>query len=139
MSSAVETFYALDTDVGCASALNPRAHLIQQIGQVGDFGLASAILHDGFAVGERSCHQQVFGAGDGDFVESNFGPAQALGGGFDVTMLLRDLGAKTFESPDMKINGPGADSASAGKGDAGPPASRDQWAQDESRGTHGLD
>ena len=54
-----------------------RAHGVEQCCEVGDFGFAGAILHDGFALGQGRGHQQVFGAGDGDFVEDDLAPQAA--------------------------------------------------------------
>ena len=116
-----------------------RAHFVQQVGQVGDFGLAGAVLHDGFAVGQRRGHQQVFGAGDGNFVEDNLAALQPFGAGFDVAVLLRDLRAQPFQSLDVQIDGTRADGAAAGQRNAGPSAARDQRPQHQRRSAHGLD
>ena len=80
---------ALDANRRSACALDFGAHGVEQGGEVGDLGFAGAILHDGFAVGERRGHEQVFGSGDGDFVEDDFSAAEAVGGGFDVAVFLR--------------------------------------------------
>ena len=117
---------ALHADGGGARAFDLRAHLVEQVGEVGNFGLAGAVLHDGFALGQGRGHEQVFGAGDGDFVEHNFAALEAVGAGFNVAVLLRDFRAQTFQSFDVKIDGPRADGASAGKRNAGPSAARDQ-------------
>ncbi len=94
--SLAHAFYA---NGGRARAFDLRSHFIQQGGEVGDFRLAGAILQDGFAFGQRSGHEQVFGAGDGDFVEDDFSAFQARGGGFDVAVLLRDFRAEAFRGP----------------------------------------
>jgi hypothetical protein len=79
--------------------VNLGAHGVEQRGQVGDFRFARAVLHDRLALGERGGHQQVFGAGHGDFVENNLGAFERsaflrIGGGLDVAVLLRDLRAQ---------------------------------------------
>ena len=112
--------------------------------EVGDFRLTGAILHDGLAIGKRGGHQQVFSAGDGNFVEDNFGAFEAIAidrisGGFDVAVLLRDLGAQALETLDVQIDGARTDGASAGQRDAGAATARDQRSEDERRGSHGLD
>ncbi len=94
---------------------------------------------NGLAVGESRGHEQVFGAGDGDLVENNFRAFEAVGGGFDVAVLLRDLRAETFESLDVEIDGTSADGAAAGKRNAGASAARDQRAENQRGGAHGLD
>ena len=68
----------LDADGGRARAFDVCAHGVEQRGEVGDFGLAGAVLHHGFAFGKRGGHEQVFGAGDGNFVEDNFGALKAV-------------------------------------------------------------
>ena len=81
---------AAHADGGGAGAFDVGAHLDQQVGQIDDLGLAGAVLHHGFALGEHGGHQQVFGAGDGDLVEGDAIALEALGAGFDVAVLLRD-------------------------------------------------
>ena len=59
-------------------ALDLRAHLVEQLGQVGNLGLAGAILHHGLALGQSGRHQQVFRAGDSDLVENNLARLSAV-------------------------------------------------------------
>ena len=73
---AVKLGDALDADSGRAGAVDFRAHGVEQRGEVGDLGFARAVLHYGFAVGEGGGHEQIFGAGDGDFVENNSAPSR---------------------------------------------------------------
>ncbi len=136
---AVQLADAFHADRRSTRAFDLRAHGVEQCGEVGDFGLAGAILHDGLAFGERGGHEQVFGAGDGDLVENDFGAVEAVGGGFDVAVFLRDLCAETLETLDVEIDGAGADGAAAGQRDVGASATGDQRAEHESRGAHGLD
>src|SRR5207237_7196816 len=89
------------------------AHVIQHISEIDDFRLASRILKNGTAVGERGRHHQVFGAGDRDFIEEDFRCSEALDHGFDITMLRMNPGAEFLESLDVKIDGPRSDRASA--------------------------
>ena len=141
---AVELGDALYADGGRARALDFRAHGIEQRGEVRDFRLTGAVLHDGLAIGKRGGHQQVFGAGDGNFVEDDFGAFEPIAidrisGGFDVAVLLRDLGAQALQTFDVEIDGARADCASAGQRDASAATARDQRSEDERRGSHGLD
>ena len=66
-------------------------------------------------------------------------PCQAIRAGLNVAMLLRDLRAESFESLDVQIDGAGSDGASAGKGNAGASAARDQRPEHQRGGAHGLD
>ena len=64
---------------------------------------------------------------------------QPLGAGLDVAMLLGDGCAQPLQAFDVQIDGARADRASAGQGNAGASAARDQRAQHQRRGAHGLD
>ena len=78
VSRAMQLAHALHADRGRACTLDLRAHGVEQSSQIGDFRFASAVLHNGFTIGQRGGHQQVFGAGDRDFVENNFGAFKAV-------------------------------------------------------------
>ncbi len=69
---AFQLAHAFYTDGGGAGALDFGSHLVEQGGEIGDFGFARAVLKNGFAFGQRGGHEQVFGAGDGNFVEDDF-------------------------------------------------------------------
>ena len=121
-----------------AGAFDLRSHFVQEVGEVGDFGFAGAVLQDGLAVGESCGHEQVFGACDGDSVENDFRTFEASGAGFDVAVFLRDFRAETFEAFDVEIDGAGSDGAAAGERDAGVAAAGDQRAEDQRGGAHGF-
>src|SRR5882762_1827238 len=109
MPCAMELSDALYANRGCAGALDLGAHRIEQRGEIRDFRFAGAVLHDGFAIGKRGGHQQIFSAGDGYFVEDDFGAFEPIAidrisGGFDVAVFLRDLGTEALETFDMQIN-----------------------------------
>ena len=141
---AVQLGDALHADGGRAGALNLRPHGVEQRGEVGDFRFAGAVLHDRLAIRKRGGHQQVFGAGDGNFVEDNFSATktaafQGINDGLDVAMLLRDLRAQTLQSLDVEIDGAGANGASPGQGNTGAATTGNQRPQHERGGAHGLD
>jgi hypothetical protein len=54
---AVQAGNALYADRGRSSALNPGAHGRQQTGKIANLGLARAVFHQCFAVGEDRRHQ----------------------------------------------------------------------------------
>ena len=139
MACAVQLVDALYVDDAGAGAFDLCAHGDEQRGEVGDFGLAGAVLQDGFAVGEHGGHQQVFGAGDGDLVEDDVRAFKALCRGFEVAVLLGDGGAHGFEALDVEVDGAAADGAAAGHGDAGDAGARDERAENERASAHGLD
>ena len=78
VACAVEFGDALYFDGGGAGAFDLCAHGDEQGGEVGDLGLAGAVLEDGFAVGKGCGHQQVFGAGDGNLVEDDVRAFEAV-------------------------------------------------------------
>ena len=144
VARAVEFGDALDADGGGAGAFDLCAHGDEEGGEVGDLGLAGAVLEDGFAFGEGGGHEEVFGAGDGDLVEDDvraFEAAVAVVGaaGFEVAVVLGDGGAHGFEALDVEVDGAAADGAAAGHGDAGDAGAGDERAEDERAGAHGLD
>ena len=136
---AFQFAHAFHADGCSAGAFNLRSHFVEQGGKVGDFRLASTVMQNGLAFGESGCHEQVFGAGDGDFVENDFCTLQAIGGGFDVAVILRDFCAELFEAFDVHVDGAAADGAAAGQRDAGASAAGDERSEDERGGAHGFD
>src|ERR1700674_3670074 len=125
VAGAVQFRDTFNSDGRSARAFDVRAHFVQQVGEVGDLGLAGAVQHHGFTVGESRRHQQVFGASYGDLVENNFATMQPFGGGFHVTMVLGNGCAQKFEPLDVKINRAISNGAASGKGDAGAAATGD--------------
>ena len=111
----VQFTYTLNADGGRACAFNLRSHFVEQVGKIGDLGFARAVLQNSLAFGEGRGHQQVFCAGDRNFVENNFRAFEALGRGFDVSMFLCNLRAKAFKSFDVQVDRSSANRAAAGK------------------------
>ena len=120
---------ALDADGGGAGTLNLGAHGVEQGGQIGHLRLARAVFEEGFAVSEGGGHQEILGAGDGDFVEDDVGAFKAIGPCFEIAVLLGDGGAHGCEAFDVQVNGPAADGAAAGHGYAGYAGTGDQGAE----------
>ena len=60
-------------------AFNLRSHLVEQIGEIGDFRFTRAILENRFAVRERCGHKQVFCTGYRDLVEDDLSAFQSPG------------------------------------------------------------
>src|SRR5258705_387370 len=80
---------------------DPGAHRVEAFGEVGHFGLARRILERGDALGERSGHHQVFGAGDGDDIEDERGPDEPPRLGVDIAVVEIDLGAQGLQPLDV--------------------------------------
>ena len=72
----VQLVHALDGDERRAGTANVRPHLVEDARQLLDLGLAGRVFQGGAALGEGGRHHQVLGAGDGDHVEDDGGPAQ---------------------------------------------------------------
>src|SRR5580700_5380206 len=106
---------AFDANGRRACTFDAGAHFVEQVSEVGDFGLASAVLHDSFAVGQSGGHEKIFSAGYGDLVENDFCAFEALGASFDVAMFLANGCAETLESFDVQVDRTSADSAATGK------------------------
>ena len=66
-------------------------------------------------------------------------PAQAIGGGFYVTVILRDFCAKLFQPFNVHVDRTAADGAAAGQRYAGASAAGNQRSENQRGGAHGLD
>src|SRR5260370_9439106 len=93
MAGSVKFGHDLHADGGSSRTFDSRSHLVQQGGEVSDFGLAGAVLHDGLALGQRCSHEQIFGSRYRDLVEDNLRPFETLGVAFAVALILRNLRA----------------------------------------------
>ena len=113
---AAKRFDALDLDRLGSGAVNARAHLVEQVGEIDDFRFARRVVKCGCAARERGCHHQVFSSGDGNFVEVNFGRAQTSvlrRARNDISRFEFYFRAKLFKSREMQIDRPRADRATA--------------------------
>src|SRR5438270_1537166 len=117
MLGTIQLGDTLHADGGRTSAFDAGSHFVEQIGEVGDFRLARAVLQNRLTFGQGGSHQQIFGSGYCDFVEGNFSAFEAGGAGFYVAVFLRDLRAQLFEAFDVEIDGASADRASTGERD----------------------
>ena len=55
-----------------------------------DLRLPGAIFHQRFALSQNRSHQQVFRAGDGDFVENDVSAMQPFRASFQIPVLLQN-------------------------------------------------
>ncbi len=99
-------FNALDVDeTGAGAGDFSRPFLMQQVGEVDDFGFARGVFDDGLAFGKNSGHQNVFCARDCDAVKHDAGTFESVRrGGFHVAMLLRDLRAEEFKAGEVLVD-----------------------------------
>ena len=116
-----------------------RAHLVEENGQVGDFGLAGAVLEHGLALGQSGGHEQVLRPRDRLLLEFDLGPAETVGLGPDVAVLEGDGRAELLQPGDVEVDRTRADGAAAGQGDDRLAEAGDERAENEDRGPHGPD
>jgi len=117
MTRTVEFRDALNANGSSACSFDLRSHGDEQGSEIGDFGLAGAVLEDGLSLGKRGGHQEVFGSGNSDFVEDDVCALEPVGAGFEITMILGDGGSHGFEAVDVEVDGAAADGAASGHGD----------------------
>ena len=139
---AMKKLDAMDGEGAGIVAPDARAHFAEEMDEVGDFGFASTILESGDAVGERSGHEDIFRAGDGDFFEDDvraFEAAAVRNSCLDVAVFGGDEGTHFFERGEMEIHGARANGTTAGKRNMGDAGAGDGGAEGEDRGAHGFD
>jgi hypothetical protein len=102
-------------------------------------GSLRRVLENGLAVGQRRRHHQVLGAGHRDHVGGDARALEALGAGHDVPVFDGDLRAHRLQPLDVLIDRTRADGAAAGQRHTGLAETRQQRAQHQDRGPHGLD
>ena len=92
----------------------------------------------GLAIRECRRHHEILGARDGDGIQHQPGATQSIRTGPDVTAFDRDVRAHGLKAGDMDVHGSRADGAAARQGDVGASETRDQRAEHQDRGAHGL-
>src|SRR6185312_8799937 len=99
-----------------------RAHGVEKVGEVDNFGFARGAFDDGHAVGESGGHHDVAGAenrGPGAAAEEHGAAGQIFRGGLDVAAFDADACAESFKSFQVEIDRARADDATAGQRDPG--------------------
>src|SRR5271157_531621 len=102
------------------------AHLVEQFREVLHFRLVGSIFEDRNALGERSGHHEILGAGYGNGVELEIRAPQSIGPGIHVAMVKTDGGPKFLQSLEMKVDGTNANRAAAWQRDSRLPEARHQ-------------
>ena len=115
MARAVKLGDALDGNAPGAGAGNARAHLVEAIGDVGDFRFLRRVVDHGGAVGERRRHDRGMGAADRHFGKHDLAALQAVRRArHHIAAVDVDVGAELRHRHDEKIDRPRADGAAAG-------------------------
>jgi hypothetical protein len=128
----------LHYDLVGARALDLRAHGDEEICQVDDFGLASGVLEDRLAVGERRRHHQIFSARDSHRVEHEAGALQLRRARPDVTPFDSDIRAHRLQAGHVNVHRPRTDGAATRQRYIGAAEARHERPEHENRSTHGL-
>lgn len=100
-------------------AFDARTAGDEEAGKIDDFGFAGGVLKDGFAIGQRGGHEQVFRAADGGKVEMDVRAVELAAAAEDVPVLKIEPCPHLFEGGQVQIHGAGPDGAAAGHGYAG--------------------
>ena len=127
--------------VDVSRAGNVCAHFAQQGDEIGDFRFSRGVFQNGFAFGQCRGHQNVFRAGDSDFLKDDVRASQAAAfrsAGFDVSVRGYNFCAHFFERREVQIDGPCADGATTGKRNARNAGARQSRAKGKNRSAHRL-
>src|SRR5690606_13302889 len=137
--ASVQALHAIDFN-GCSTvAFDIGAHSDQTLGQIHHFRLAGRVFEDGFTLGQRSGHHQVFGTRYGDRIQENVGALQpAIGLGLDVAILHLDIGTHHFQTVDVQVYRAGTDGTATPQGDFGFAKMSYQRAKHQYRCAHGF-
>ena len=104
----MQLFNALDADAAAAVAFDARAHGNQHLGQVGNFWLLGGVFEEGFALGQRGGHEEVFGAGHRHHVGGDARAFQARAPrrqrGKHVAVLDDDVRAHRLQAFDVLVH-----------------------------------
>jgi hypothetical protein len=138
VAAAPERGRALDADRVAAGALDACAHGGEAACEIDHLGLARRVLDQRGAFGEARRHHQVLGPGHGDQIHDDARAAQALCFGVHVAVLDRDRRSHRLQALHVLVHRAQPDGAAAGQRHLGPPASREQRAEHQHRGAHGL-
>ena len=103
----MQAFYTADFNNIGASALNVRAHCVQEVRQIDNVRLLCAVFHNGLALGQNSGEHDVHGRADRNNVKINMCAVQAVLGCLhpNVTALgQRYLCAQSFKTLDVLVD-----------------------------------
>jgi len=137
-SQPVKLAHALDLDDAGSSALNARAHGVEEVRQVDDLRLAGAVLKDGAALGHAGGHEQVLRAADGGKVEHDARADEPAANALNVAGVEDEPRAHALQRLQVQVHGPRADGAAAGQGHLGLAEQAQKRPKAQHRGAHGL-
>ena len=132
---AVQRAHAFNDDGGCTRAAHARAHRVQKRRQIDDFRFLGRVFDARRAAGQCRRHQQVFRRADGRHIQIDDRPAQAARKRHTAVVKLH-LCAQRAHALEVLVDGPLADRAAAGQGNARFAQPREQRAEHQHRGAH---
>ena len=137
VGDGVKLVNALHLDDGRPGALDLGAHLVEEVGEVHDLGLARRVVDRRRALGEDGGHHEVLGGAHAREGERDRVPRQAVGSArVDVAVIDLELDAERLKAEDVHVDLARADVAAAGHGDDGAAEAGEQGAEHRRRGAH---
>ena len=136
--AAAQLGTALDGHLRGARAPHAGPHARQHARQADVLRLARRVLEHGRPLGERGGHHELLGRPHGGEVEHDLRAAQALRLGLHVALADAEPRAELLEAAQVEVDGPRADGAAAGGGDARVAKAGEERPQHEEGGAHRL-
>ena len=137
MRDGVQLGHALDLDDRRAGSLDRGAHLVEQVGEVHDLGLAGGIVDDGRALGTHRGHHEVLGGTHAGKVKRDCGARQPMRrSGVDVAVVEVEIDAEGLQAQDVHVDLARADVAAARHGHSGLSEAPQQRPEHGGRGAH---
>ncbi len=132
---AAQLVAAVDGHHVRADAVDLRAHLHEQAGEILDVRLRRGVLKGRRPGCQRGGHEGVLGAHHGRLVHEDCARLEPAGGRGDVDHArARDLGAHVDEGIEVRVEAPAADEVAAGRGHVGLAEAGQERAGEEERG-----
>ena len=138
MHAAVQFFHAFDRDGVGTRTTNIGPHGDEELSEVDHLRLTRGVFQHRGAFGQRGCHQQVLGAGDGDRVQNDTRTTQATGLRADEAILDTDVCAHLAQPFDVDIDRACTNGAATGQRHIGTAEASQQRPEHQNAGAHGL-
>ena len=140
MRAAVQLVYALNDDLTCPVAFDPRPHGAEAASQIEDFRFASRVPDGGRAFRERRRQHDVFRRSDGNRRKLDARSGQAVSGiRMNIAVLEFQLRAELSQTFQVQIDRTRSDRATARKRDGGVAGSCEERPENKYRRPHFSD
>ena len=115
VGGTVKSLHTLDGEEVGGDAADAGTHVVEQVAQLLDVGLAGSIVDGGGALGKHRCHDDVGSAGDGGFVKKHVATFQVVG--FQLKHVAAgnalETGSQPAETKEMGVEPPAANLVAA--------------------------